>query len=104
MGEIVDLGSENNIIEKSGSWYSYKGERIGQGRDNAVAFLGANPQVEKAIAAEVYTKFGIKPPAPLNEDAAAKHAAANSVGTPAPKASTVAAAAKKDSKTATASA
>jgi recombination protein RecA len=68
LGEIVDLGSENNIIEKSGSWYSYKGERIGQGRDNVMAFLQANPNVERAISAEVYEKFGIKAPAPLNTE------------------------------------
>lgn len=59
LGEIVDLGSENGIIEKSGSWYSYKGERIGQGRENAVQFLSTNPDVEKAVTAEVLTKFGI---------------------------------------------
>ena len=61
IGEIVDIASENGIIEKSGSWYSYKGERIGQGRDNSMAFLKANPDIDKAITAEVLTKFGITP-------------------------------------------
>ena len=61
-GEIVDIASENGIIEKSGSWYSYKGERIGQGRDNAVAYLQANPELERLAASEVYTKFNIKNP------------------------------------------
>jgi recombination protein RecA len=52
-GEIIDLGSVHNIIEKSGSWYSYNGERIGQGRDNTRAYLQQNPQ----IAAEIEAKL-----------------------------------------------
>ncbi len=52
-GELVDLGTKAGIVEKSGSWISYNGERIGQGRENAKAFLKANPKVaaeiEKAI-------------------------------------------------------
>ncbi len=59
LGELVDIGSDNNIIEKSGSWFSYKGERIGQGRDNAVAYIQANPDLEKKISAEIFAKFGI---------------------------------------------
>ena len=43
-GEIVDLGANNGIIEKSGAWYSYKGERIGQGKDNARTWLQQNPE------------------------------------------------------------
>jgi recombination protein RecA len=52
-GEIIDLGSVHNIIEKSGSWYSYNSERIGQGRDNTRAYLQQNPQ----IAAEIEAKL-----------------------------------------------
>jgi recombination protein RecA len=48
-GELVDLGVEKNIIEKSGAWYSYKGERIGQGRDHAKMFLKENPALAKEI-------------------------------------------------------
>ena len=59
LGELVDIASENGIIEKSGAWYSYKGERIGQGRDNSIAFLQANPDMEKSVAGEIYAKFGI---------------------------------------------
>ncbi|HRK18392.1 MAG TPA: recombinase RecA [Hyphomicrobiaceae bacterium] len=55
-GEIVDLGAKANIIEKSGAWFSYKGERIGQGRENVKAFLKANPKIaadiERAIRAQ----------------------------------------------------
>ena len=53
VGELVDLGVKAGIIEKSGAWFSYNGERIGQGRENTKAFLKAHPkvadQVEKAI-------------------------------------------------------
>ncbi|MBS1984882.1 MAG: recombinase RecA [Bdellovibrionales bacterium] len=60
VGEIVDIGSENGIIEKSGSWFSYKGERIGQGRDNSAAYLSANPDLENTIMNEILKKFGIQ--------------------------------------------
>jgi recombination protein RecA len=59
VGEIVDLASERGIIDKSGAWYSYKGERIGQGRENSVAFLAQNPDLEKAIGAELMAKCGV---------------------------------------------
>ncbi len=49
MGEIVDLAAKANIIEKAGAWYSYKGEKIGQGRDNVKQYLKLNPK----IAAEI---------------------------------------------------
>jgi recombination protein RecA len=52
-GEVVDLGSELNIIDKSGAWYSYNGDRIGQGKDNAREYLRNNP----AIALEIENKI-----------------------------------------------
>ena len=52
-GDLLDLAVTQNILEKSGSWFSYKGERIGQGRENAKVFLKENPliagQIEKSI-------------------------------------------------------
>ncbi|MEK7207198.1 MAG: recombinase RecA, partial [Pseudomonadota bacterium] len=48
-GELVDIGSENGIVEKSGAWYSFKKERIGQGKDNARQFLKDNPDVAREI-------------------------------------------------------
>jgi recombination protein RecA len=60
LGEVVDLGIEQGIIEKSGSWISYKGERLGQGRDNSVAFLDSNPDLEKEIGAAILQKSGIQ--------------------------------------------
>jgi recombination protein RecA len=52
-GEIIDLGSLHNIVEKSGSWYSYNGERIGQGKDNTRAYLQQHPQVAAEIEAKL---------------------------------------------------
>jgi recombination protein RecA len=48
-GELVDLGTEKRILEKSGAWYAYKGERLGQGRDAVREFLKNNPAVAKEI-------------------------------------------------------
>ena len=48
-GELIELGSDNKIVEKSGAWYSYGGERIGQGKDNARIYLKENPAVAKEI-------------------------------------------------------
>ena len=59
-GELVDLASDNNIIEKLGAWYSYGGERIGQGRENARDFLRANPSISDEIEAKVREKLGVK--------------------------------------------
>ncbi len=56
-GDIIDLASDNDIVEKTGAWYSYKGERIGQGRENAKTYLKENPDIRKAIEIEVRQKF-----------------------------------------------
>ena len=52
-GEIIDLGSEHGIIEKSGAWYSYKGERIGQGKDNVRTFLKEHADISKDIETQI---------------------------------------------------
>jgi len=52
-GDLIDLGVANNIIEKSGSWLSYKGERVGQGRENAKQFLKDNTDIRQTIELEV---------------------------------------------------
>ncbi|MEY4376535.1 MAG: hypothetical protein RJB26_1085 [Pseudomonadota bacterium] len=56
-GEIIDLGANNGIVEKSGSWYSYKGERIGQGKDNAREFLRNNPHIAEEIETQIRKKL-----------------------------------------------
>jgi recombination protein RecA len=60
-GELVDMASEHNIIEKLGAWYSYDGERIGQGRENARDFLMANPTLADEIEAKLRAKLAAKP-------------------------------------------
>jgi len=59
-GDVLDLASDVGIVEKSGAWYSFHGERIGQGRDNARTFLDANPKVLDKIEQLVLEKHGIK--------------------------------------------
>jgi recombination protein RecA len=60
-GDVIDLAADKGIIEKSGAWYSYKGERLGQGRDNTRIFLKENGEILAKIEAEVREKLGIKP-------------------------------------------
>jgi recombination protein RecA len=61
-GELVDLGVEMGIVEKSGSWYSCKGERIGQGRENTKDFLKENPETADAIEQAIREKLGFVTP------------------------------------------
>jgi recombination protein RecA len=63
-GEIIDLGSELGVIEKSGSWYSYGGDRIGQGRDNACEFLRENPRMMAELEQKVRVALGLPGAAP----------------------------------------
>jgi len=58
-GDLLDLGAANNIVEKSGSWFSYKGERIGQGRENARQFLRDNPDIRARIDSELRKTLGL---------------------------------------------
>jgi recombination protein RecA len=58
-GDLIDIASNNNIVEKSGSWYSYKGERIGQGRENARQFLKDNKDVMAKLDTEVRKSLGL---------------------------------------------
>ncbi len=56
-GEIIDLGVKEDIVEKSGAWYSYNGERIGQGKDNVRTFLKENPNIAHEIEAKIREKL-----------------------------------------------
>ena len=58
-GEVIDLGVEAKIVEKSGSWYAYKGEKIGQGKDNAREFLRENPDIALEIENRVREALGV---------------------------------------------
>jgi recombination protein RecA len=66
-GELVDMAADHNIIEKLGAWYSYNGERIGQGRENARDLLRANPGIADEVEAKLRTKLSVKP-LPQNSD------------------------------------
>ena len=61
-GDLIDLGAAQNLVEKSGSWYSYKGDRIGQGRENARQFLKDNPDVAQKLETELRTALGLTRP------------------------------------------
>ena len=79
LGELIDIGVENKIVDKAGAWFSYKGERLGQGRDNAKNTLRDNPAMRDKIEAEVRAALGIGKP-----QAAAGAAAAEASPAPAP--------------------
>jgi recombination protein RecA len=59
MGEIIDLGVKAGVVEKSGAWFSYESQRIGQGRENAKAFLKANPDIAAKIEATIRQNAGL---------------------------------------------
>jgi recombination protein RecA len=58
-GDILDLAAEKNIVEKSGTWYAYGGQRIGQGRENAKQFLKENPDILEGMEKEILENFRI---------------------------------------------
>ena len=84
-GDLLDIAVEHNIVEKSGSWFSYKTERIGQGRENARQFLKDNKDIYAKVEAEVkkeigLTKADVDPPAPVEPEQKAAAAATVSRG------------------------
>ena len=79
-GDLLDLGVDKGMVEKSGAWYSYKGERIGQGRENAKQFLKENKDITAKLESELRRELGLKtlaiePPAPTPEQKQAVAAA-----------------------------
>jgi recombination protein RecA len=56
-GELIDMGVEAKLVEKSGAWYSYDGERVGQGKENARQYLKENPQVAQKLEAALREQF-----------------------------------------------
>jgi recombination protein RecA len=58
-GELLDIGVEEGIIDKSGAWYSYDGERMGQGRNNAKEFFKVNPNISNAVSAKLRQTLGL---------------------------------------------
>jgi len=81
-GDLIDLGVEAEVIKKSGAWFSYGEERLGQGRENVRIFLKENDDLRKRIQAEVFAKYeipqpGVAPPAAEGEEAKAPVKAAH---------------------------
>ena len=72
-GELITIGADNNVIEKSGAWYSFEGNRIGQGKDNVREYLKDNPDIADAIEARIRVALGIDEGADegIDEDSAA---------------------------------
>jgi recombination protein RecA len=75
-GEIIDLGVDNKIVEKSGSWYSYGGERIGQGKDNARQYLKDRPALAREVENKVRAALGVRELGPVAATAPAADGAA----------------------------
>jgi recombination protein RecA len=59
MGELIDLGVKGNVVEKSGSWFSYNSQRLGQGRENAKQFLKDNPEIAEEIELAIRQNAGL---------------------------------------------
>jgi recombination protein RecA len=79
MGELIDLGVKANVVEKSGAWFSYDSQRLGQGRENAKTFLKDNPEIAAEIEGRIRQNAGLlinelqandTEGAPVDEDAA----------------------------------
>lgn len=66
VGDIVDLGAQFDVIQKSGAWYAYKGEKIGQGRENAKQFLLENPEIAEEVELEVKRLAGVLSDGPVD--------------------------------------
>ncbi|HKZ81503.1 MAG TPA: recombinase RecA [Pyrinomonadaceae bacterium] len=76
-GDVLDLAATQRVVEKSGAWFSYRGDRLGQGRENAKLALRENPEVLKRIENEVRVKLGMRVPQEKTETPAARAAAAD---------------------------
>src|SRR4029079_14001165 len=70
--DLIDMGAEQGIVDKSGAWFSFAGERLGQGRDNARVFLKEHPEIRQRIDAGLRKKIGLPSPEPAANPAAAE--------------------------------
>ncbi len=69
VGELIDLGVTGNLVEKSGAWFSYEGQRVGQGRDNSKIFLRDNPEIAAKLEGQIRANAGLLGEALLNKTA-----------------------------------
>src|SRR5215203_2501738 len=64
-GSLLDVGVDVGLVKKSGAWFTYDGDQLGQGRENARNFLRDNPELAREIEEKVKAQLGIGPPAPV---------------------------------------
>ncbi len=69
-GEIIELGVAHKLVDKSGAWYAYNGEKIGQGKDNAREYLREHPEIAHEIEAKIRAAVGVNNPTVMDEDEA----------------------------------
>jgi recombination protein RecA len=69
-GSLLDVGIEHEVVQKSGAWFAYGDERLGQGRENAKQFLKENHEVRERILDEIYDKLGLNEPVEAAEETA----------------------------------
>jgi recombination protein RecA len=69
-GEVLEIGVNLGVLEKSGAWYIYNSDRLGQGKDNARDYLKENPAIAREIEARIREKAGVAAPAPIAAEAA----------------------------------
>ena len=74
LGELIDLGVKHNMVEKAGAWYSYKGDKIGQGKANSVKFLEENTAIAKELDTRLRAELLTKPQAESEKAAKAEKA------------------------------
>jgi recombination protein RecA len=67
-GSLLDIGIEHDVIQKSGAWFAYGDERIGQGRENAKQFLKENDEVRDQILSDIYEKLGLDQQPPVAQE------------------------------------
>jgi recombination protein RecA len=72
-GDVIDLAADLNLVEKSGAWFSFQGERIGQGRENAKAYLEQHPEILDKLEGMILAKHGIKRGGPAAATNGAAH-------------------------------
>ena len=70
LGDLLDCAVAYNIVDKSGAWFSYESERLGQGRENAANFLGENPEIAAEVEKKVNDASGLSPVAKEEQDGA----------------------------------
>jgi recombination protein RecA len=75
-GSLLDIGIQHEVIQKSGAWFAYGDERLGQGRENAKQFLKENDEVRERILADIYKKLGLKTPEETSDEETLKETSA----------------------------